>query len=71
MDKQLSCSEKLGAPRNTLSTCTKNKNELLQNLEKPCQMQSNGTMIKEKVPFFVEKIDFPNFKASDHWMCKW
>ena len=27
-------------------------------------MQSNDTMIKEKVPFFAEKIDFPNFKAS-------
>ena len=34
-------------------------------------MQSNDTMIKEKVTFYAEKIDFPNFKASDHWMCKW
>ena len=34
MDKQLSSSEKFGAPRNTISMWTKNKNELLQNLEK-------------------------------------
>ena len=34
-------------------------------------MQSNDTMIKEKVTFYAEKIDFPNFKASDHWICKW
>ena len=39
-------------------------------LQRSQNVPIDGTMIKEKVLFFAEKFNSPNFKASDGWMDK-
>ena len=85
--------DKLGMPKNTISTWIKNKEEIFQALEESasrtkklrgCQYDNvdkalfewfvlqrsqnipiDGSMIQEKGLFFAEKLEIPDFKASD------
>ena len=40
-------------------------------LQRSQNLPTDGSMIQEKGLFFAEKLEIPDFKASDGWLDKW